>query len=86
MLCATADSRAMTLSALIGEILDAFAAERRIELPHARGPSTAALRELARVGNNLNQIVHAAHLMRLHLLEAEARHCLAAVHSAIDRL
>jgi hypothetical protein len=86
MLLASADSRAMTLSALIAEILDAFAGDRRIELPHAKGPSTAALRELARVGNNVNQIAHQAQLMRLHLLEAEARRCLASVNAAIDRL
>lgn len=83
---AEADSRSMTFSALVAEILAAHARGTRLELPHVRGPSTAALRELARVGNNLNQIAHEAHLLRLHLLEAEARSCIAALNAAAQRL
>lgn len=76
----------MTLSALIASILDAHAGKHCLELSHSRGPSAAAIRELARIGNNLNQIAHAANLMKLHLLEADARRCLDAVLAAIDRL
>ncbi|HRD74670.1 MAG TPA: plasmid mobilization relaxosome protein MobC [Hyphomicrobiaceae bacterium] len=70
----------------MADILDAFAAGHRPELPQARGPSSAALRELTRIGNNLNQIAHRANLMRLRLIQADARKALAAVLAAVRRL
>ncbi|MEQ1729677.1 MAG: MobC family plasmid mobilization relaxosome protein [Vicinamibacterales bacterium] len=78
--------RSMTFSSLVSEILEAHAAGRRPALPHARGPSAAALRELARLGNNLNQIAHQAHLSRLHLLDTDARACIAALNDLASTL
>ena len=77
---AECDARSLTLSALIATILDAHVAGARPELPHAR-MSSAAVRELCRLGNNLNQLAHVANLMHLHLVETDARQCLRAVPS-----
>jgi len=83
---AEAESRSLTLSRLIAEILDAHASCRRVELPHERGPSSAAIFELTRLGNNLNQIAHQANLMNLHLIAQEARDTIAAITDAVRRL
>jgi hypothetical protein len=85
-LTAEANARALTFSRLIAEILDAHAGSRRLELPHARGITSAAIRELARLGNNLNQIAHQANLMNLHLVATEARAAIAAITDAVRRL
>ena len=81
-----ADGRSMTLSRIVRSLVTAFVAGERARLPRAEGPSTAALRELCRIGNNLNQIAHRANAGRLHLIEAEARRVLAAVIAAVARL
>lgn len=81
-----AAARSMTLSGLIADILDAFAADRRLDLPQPRAITPTALRELARLGNNLNQIAQRAHLGRLHLLDADARACIAALNDLARRL
>lgn len=81
-----ADGRSMTLSRIVRSLVTAFVAGERARLPRAEGPSTAALRELCRIGNNLNQIALQANRMRLHRLEREARDCLAAVNDAVRRL
>lgn len=81
-----AASRSTDACKLLRRLTTAHYTGRRPELPHARGINAGAVRELGRLGNNLNQIAHQAHLMRLHLLEADARSCVAAVLSAVDRL
>lgn len=83
---AEAAGRSMTLSSLVAEIIDAHANNRRAELPHAHGVSAALLRELTRIGNNLNQIAHQANMMRLHLIQAEAKACLAVLQVALGKL
>lgn len=81
-----AASRSTDASKILRALAVAHYTGRRLELPHPRGPSSAALRELARIGNNLNQIAHRANAGRLHLIEAEARRVLAAVIAAVARL
>lgn len=85
-LMADAASRAITAAGILRELATAHYDGRRPDLPQAKGPSTAALRELTRLGNNLNQIARQANLMRLSLLEAETRRCVMAILAAIDRL
>jgi hypothetical protein len=85
-LTAAADSRSITLSKLLRSLITAFTRGERLALPQGRGPTSAALRDLCRIGNNLNQLAHQAHMMRLHLLEVETRATLAAVLKAVDRL
>lgn len=81
-----AASRCITLSRLIGAILQAHVRKTRMELPQQRGLSSAALRELARIGNNLNQIARQANVMNLSRIEDEALGTLAAVMAAVRRL
>lgn len=83
---ADAANRSMTLSRLIGAILDAHVRKSRLELPQQRGPSSGALRELTRIGNNLNQIARQANLMNLPHIEDAAIGTLAAVMAAVRRL
>lgn len=83
---ADADSRSITLSKLVRTLIAAHLGQQRAELPHARGPSTAAIRELTRLGNNLNQIAHQANLMNLHLVAHEARTAVVAITDAVRRL
>lgn len=83
---ADAANRSMTLSCLIGAILDAHVRKSRLELPQQRGLSSAALRELARIGNNLNQIAHQANVLNLSRIEDAAIGTLAAVMAAVRRL
>lgn len=81
-----AASRCADAAKILRSLATAHYTGRRAELPHDRGPTSAALRELARLGNNVNQIAHQANTQRLYLIEAEARRCLAAVLAAVDRL
>lgn len=81
-----AAARGVHVSEALREIVEAHLAGRRAELPHRRGPSSTAIRELARIGNNLNQIARQANLMELHLIETRARQVLDAVNAAIARL
>ncbi len=83
---AEADSRNITFSEMVDLVLDAHATNQRLTVPQARGVNAVALRELARVGNNLNQIARQAHLMRLALLEQETLAALAAVNDTARRI
>ncbi len=83
---AECEARSLTLSALIAALLEAHAKRTRVELPHPKGLTAEAIRELARIGNNLNQVAHQAHLVRLPLLARQAAECLEAVNSAVRRL
>jgi len=85
-LMADADLRALPAAAVIRAIVTAFYTGKRPELPHASGANVAAIRELARLGNNLNQIAKEAHLMRLHHLEARTVAVLERVNATIARL
>lgn len=75
----------MTLCALADAVLTAHTRRARAELHHVEA-NKPLLRELARIGNNINQIAHEAHLMRLHLLEHDARQALTALQAALRRL
>lgn len=83
---AEADARGITFSSLVASILDAHVTGQRLEVPQRRGMVDSALRELARLGNNLNQIAHHANMMKLHLLQADARACIALINDVARQL
>jgi hypothetical protein len=85
-LMADAAGRSLPASRIIRAIVTGFYTGRRPELPQDKGASHAAIRQLARIGNNLNQIAREAHLMRLHLLEARATATIERINAAIARL
>lgn len=76
---AEADTRSMNVSALVRLVLKAHLTGKRVELPHPERLTDAFLRQYARLGNNLNQLLKQAHLMRLPLIERDVRDCLAAL-------
>lgn len=78
--------RRLTVSALMREVLQAHISKRPSNLPRFRGLNDAALRELSRIGNNLNQLAHEAHLMRLPLLETDTRAALEELLAVARRL
>ncbi|MBU2531956.1 MAG: MobC family plasmid mobilization relaxosome protein [Alphaproteobacteria bacterium] len=79
---ADAIARHVSASHIIRALVTAHYTGGRLELPHASGPSSLALRELNRLGNNLNQIARQANLMQLHLLEAKALACIGEINQA----
>ena len=81
-----ADSRGLTLSALLAELADAHATRRASELPHHRGLTRTVVGQLERIGNNLNQVAYQANVMHLHLIHAKAHKALDAVLGFIDDL
>lgn len=85
-LIADAEIRSMTASRILRTIIAAHYTGQRAELPQARGANAATVRELARIGNNLNQIAHQANLLRLSLLEPEARRCIEAINAVVARI
>ena len=51
-----AADRGMTHAALVRELIVAHVMRSRLHLPRPNGPSKALIRDLARIGNNLNQL------------------------------
>ncbi|MEQ1715213.1 MAG: plasmid mobilization relaxosome protein MobC, partial [Hyphomicrobium sp.] len=80
-----AAARTLTLSKLANAILAAHVDGQRAALPQ-RNTNAAAIRELARIGNNLNQLAKQANNALVPLSEVELRSTLAAVIKAIDAL
>ena len=83
---AEATARGVTISNLLRSLVAAHLTGKPVELPRRRGVSSELIREFARIGNNLNQIAHMANLMRLPLLEAEARITVDRLNATLDRL
>ena len=85
-LMADARSRAIDAAKLIRQLVKAHLKGTRAALPHKRGPSTAAIRELARIGNNLNQLTRTANTHIVPLDVEALRAVLAEVNAAARRL
>lgn len=75
-LSAEASSRNLTLSALTRLILTAHLNAQRAELPRRRGTDAALLRQLIRIGNNLNQLARQANAGLVAVSADELRACL----------
>ena len=85
-LMADADSRSRTACFVMAAILTAHYTQARLELPHPRGPTTDLVNQLARLGNNLNQIATEAHRYRLPHLDRDARALIARINAVVARL
>ena len=81
-----AQDRAMTASALTRAVLVAYRKRQQTSLPQARGARNEALRELARIGNNLNQLARQANAGLVPIAERELRSVLSSVLAAASRL
>ncbi len=79
-------ARSLTMSKLLRTLVTAFVQQRRAELPQPRGTNAAALRELCRIGNNLNQLAKQANVGLVPVSAIELLACLADVTAAVRRL
>lgn len=79
------ESRSLTMSSLIAAIVTAHVSGKHPELPH-RNVDAALLRELARIGNNVNQVAHQANLMNLPVIVDKAEACLASLDNLLRRM
>ena len=75
----------MTVSKLVRAILAAHLASQRPRLRQA-APNAALIREINRIGVNINQLARAANTPRLTVPEAELRRALLELSAAITRL
>ena len=85
-LSAEATARTMTVSRLTRAVITAHIRKQRAELPQARGMSAAALRELTRIGNNLNQLTRQANTGFVAVAATDLRACLDQINAAARRL
>lgn len=74
-LVAEAYDRNMTVSKLTRVAVVSYLTGQRTQIPHNR-PNTAVLRELGRIGNNLNQLARHANTGTLPVSEGELRDCI----------
>ncbi len=81
-----ASSRSLTMSKLMRKLISAHAKGARAQLPQSRGGNTKALRELSRIGNNLNQLARQAHTGIVPVSALELQQTLRAVHSSLKNL
>lgn len=75
-LAADARARAITISALVRRLIAAHLTRQRAQLPH-QDHLAPLLRELARIGNNLNQLARQANAGLVPVSAEELRTCLA---------
>lgn len=83
---AEAAGRSMTISKLLRALIKAHLANRRAELPQPRSTNAALLREITRLGNNLNQLARQANTGMVPVDADELRRVLAAILAAAIRL
>ena len=83
---AEASDRSLTLSKLLRQILIAHLTRQRAELPTRGGPTSDALRELTRIGNNLNQLARQANTGLVTVSASDLNRILAEVLTAVRRL
>jgi len=83
---ADAAARAMTISKLTRALAIAYYKRQRPKLKQSRGHAAALIRELNRIGNNLNQLARAANTPKVNVPADELREHLASLAEVIDRL
>jgi hypothetical protein len=78
--------RTMTVSKLVRALTTAHYKGCRPELKRARGAAAALIRELNRIGNNINQLARMANAGVVSVPERELRQHLACLQATIARL
>lgn len=81
-----AAARAMTISKLTRALAIAYYKRQRPELKQTRNNAAALVRELNRIGNNLNQLARAANTPKVDVPADELRQHLASLLQAIARI
>lgn len=72
-----ADEREVTVARYLRTVVEAHLSQQRAKIPQARAHHHALLRHLARVGNNLNQLIRQAHAGIVPVRPEEVVSCLA---------
>lgn len=83
---AEAQARNLTVAQLTRIVLASHAKLQDAALPHKKGPTKEALHQLARIGNNLNQLSRQANAGYVAVPEQEIRAALVVVNAAAARL
>lgn len=83
---AEAAARNLTMAGLTRTLLASHAKAQAPTLPHKKGPTKQALHQLARIGNNLNQLARQANAGYVAVTEQEIRAALDVVNAAAARL
>jgi len=81
-----AASRSTNAAKVLRELATARYTGQRLALPHHRAATRDAVYQFERIGQNLNQIARQGNLMRLHLVEADARRAIVRIHALLDEL
>jgi hypothetical protein len=81
-----ARDRSMKVSKLVRALTAAYYKRQRPELKQARGHAAGVLRELNRIGNNINQLARMANIGLVTVPERELRQQLANLVATIARL
>ena len=76
----------MTQARLLRALVEAHVKNGKPQLRQPRSFAAADLRELSRIGNNVNQIAHQANLMLVHVVANRAEQCLAELDKLLRRL
>jgi hypothetical protein len=83
---AEANARSLTMAELARKVLAAHTKADRASLPHKKGPTRQTIHQLARIGNNLNQLARQANAGYVGVSEVEIRDALAVVNQVAARL
>jgi Bacterial mobilisation protein (MobC) len=81
-----ADARSITVSKVIRGLIKAHYSHQRLALPHPRAINAEALRQLDRLGNNLNQLAKQANSGMVPVSATDLLHTLAETNALIKRL
>ncbi|MCV0370427.1 MobC family plasmid mobilization relaxosome protein [Filomicrobium sp.] len=81
-----AAERGIKISRLTRTILQAHLKGIPVRLPHPRGITDELVHQLARIGNNLNQLAHQANIGYVAVPMQEIRSCIDAINQKVAQL
>lgn len=81
-----ANERGIKVSRLTRTILKAHLKGLSVPLPHPRGLTDELVHQLARIGNNLNQLAHQANSGYVAVSAAEIRSCISLINTKVAQL
>lgn len=81
-----ASERGIKVSRLTRTILKAHLSNAPVSLPRPRGLTDELVHQLARIGNNLNQLAHQANAGYVAVPAEEIRSCIAAINTKVAQL
>ena len=83
---AEAASRCITTSRFIRALLRGHIANQPPRLPRSSGPESELIREIGRIGNNLNQLARMAHVGNMAAITNDLDACIRNINAAVARI